>query len=53
MRRPETEGGGRRHDRSQLSMDEFLKSLSEDFDAADTNDDGVLEDEEVKAWIAH
>jgi len=34
-------------------MDEFLKSLSEDFDAADTNDDGVLEDEEVKAWIAH
>lgn len=37
----------------KLSMDEFLKSLSEDFDAADTNDDGVLEDEEVKAWIAH
>jgi len=36
----------------KLSMDEFLKSLSADFDAADTNDDGVLEDEEVKAWIA-
>lgn len=37
----------------KLSSDECLKSLSEDFDAADTNDDGVLEDEEVKAWIAH
>ncbi len=37
----------------KLSMDEFLKSISQDFDAADTNDDGVLEDEEVKAWIAH
>jgi len=36
----------------KLSMDEFLKSISQDFDAADTNDDGVLEDEEVKAWIA-
>ena len=37
----------------KLSMDEFLKSISQDFDAADTNEDGVLEDEEVKAWIAH
>jgi len=36
----------------KLSMDEFLKSISQDFDAADTNDDGVLEDEEVKSWIA-
>ena len=36
----------------KLSMDEFLKSISQDFDAADTNDDGVLEEEEVKAWIA-
>ena len=37
----------------KLSIDEFLKSISQDFDAADTNDDGVLDDEEVKAWIAH
>ena len=36
----------------KLSMDEFLKSLSADFDAADKNDNGVLEDEEVKSWIA-
>jgi hypothetical protein len=42
-----------RHKDGKLSMDKFLKSLSEDFDAADKNDDGVLEDEEVKAWIAH
>lgn len=37
----------------KLSIDEFLKSISQDFDAADTNEDGVLEEEEVKAWIAH
>ena len=37
----------------KLSMDEFLKAITEDFDAADTNDDGVLDDAEVKAWIAH
>jgi Ca2+-binding EF-hand superfamily protein len=36
----------------KLSLDEFLKAVSEDFDAADTNDDGVLEEGEVKAWIA-
>jgi hypothetical protein len=34
-------------------MDEFLKAITEDFDAADANDDGVLDDAEVKAWIAH
>jgi Ca2+-binding EF-hand superfamily protein len=37
----------------KLSLDEFLKATSGDFDAADKNDDGVLEEEEVKAWIAH
>jgi hypothetical protein len=37
----------------KLSIDEFLKATSGDFDAADKNDDGVLEEEEVKAWIAH
>jgi hypothetical protein len=34
-------------------MDECLKAITEDFDAADQNDDGVLDDAEVKAWIAH
>jgi Ca2+-binding EF-hand superfamily protein len=45
-----------RADRNQdgkLSMDECLKAITEDFDAADQNDDGVLDDAEVKAWIAH
>ena len=37
----------------KLSIDEFLKAVTGDFDAADKNDDGVLDDEEVKAWIAH
>jgi Ca2+-binding EF-hand superfamily protein len=37
----------------KLSLDEFLKAIAEDFDAADANDDGVLDDAEVKAWIAH
>ncbi len=36
----------------KLSIDEFLKAVTEDFDAADKNDDGVLDEEEVKAWIA-
>ena len=37
----------------KLSIDEFLKAVTGDFDAADKNDDGVLDEEEVKAWIAH
>jgi Ca2+-binding EF-hand superfamily protein len=41
----------RNHD-GKLSLEEFLKAVNEDFDAADTNNDGVLEEEEVKAWIA-
>ena len=44
-----------RADRSKdgkLSIDEFLKAVTEDFDATDKNDDGVLDDKEVKAWIA-
>src|ERR671923_1138785 len=36
----------------KLSIDEFLKAVTEDFDAADKNDDGVLDEKEVKAWIA-
>ena len=36
----------------RLSLDEFLKAITEDFDAADKSDDGVLDEEEVKAWIA-
>ena len=36
----------------KLSIDEFLKAVTEDFDAADKNDDGVLDEQEVKAWIA-
>jgi Ca2+-binding EF-hand superfamily protein len=37
----------------KLSMDEFLKAVSRDFDDADKNDDGVLDEEEIRAWIAH
>jgi Ca2+-binding EF-hand superfamily protein len=36
----------------KLSLDEFLKAVTGDFDAADKNDDGVLDEKEVKAWIA-
>jgi len=36
----------------RISMDELLKAISADFDAADKNDDGVLDDGEIKAWIA-
>jgi hypothetical protein len=36
----------------KLSIDEFLKIISEDFDAADKNDDGVIDAEEIKVWIA-
>jgi len=36
----------------KFTMDEVLKAISADFDAADKNDDGVLDDEEIKAWIA-
>jgi hypothetical protein len=33
-------------------MDEFLKAITEDFDAADANDDGVLT-MQSQGWIAH
>ena len=36
----------------KLSIDEFLKITSEDFDAADKNDDGVVDEEEMKVWIS-
>ena len=35
----------------KISMDEFLKIISEDFDAADKTDDGVLDATEIAAWI--
>jgi Ca2+-binding EF-hand superfamily protein len=35
----------------KLSIDELLKSISEDFDAADKNDDGVIAEEEITVWI--
>jgi hypothetical protein len=37
----------------KLSLDEFLKAVSRDFDDADKNDDGVLDEVEMRAWIAH
>ena len=37
----------------KLSLDEFLKAVTGDFDAADKDDDGVLDEEEVKVWIAY
>jgi Ca2+-binding EF-hand superfamily protein len=36
----------------KLSIDEFLKITSGDFDAADKNDDGVVDEEEMKVWIS-
>ena len=36
----------------KLSLDEFLKAVSADFDEADKNDDGVIDEEEMKAWMA-
>jgi hypothetical protein len=37
----------------KLALDEFLKAVSQDFDDADKNDDGVLDEVEMRAWIAH
>jgi Ca2+-binding EF-hand superfamily protein len=37
----------------KLSLDEFLKAVSRDFDDADKSDDGVLDEVEMRAWIAH
>jgi Ca2+-binding EF-hand superfamily protein len=36
----------------KLSLDEFLKAVSADFDDADKNNDGVIDEEEMKVWIA-
>jgi Ca2+-binding EF-hand superfamily protein len=36
---------------SKLSMDEFRKAISQDFDAADRNDDGVLDAEEIDIFL--
>jgi Ca2+-binding EF-hand superfamily protein len=37
----------------KLSLDEFLRAVSRDFDDADKSDDGVLDEVEMRAWIAH
>ena len=42
---------GDRNKDGKLSIDEFLKITSQDFDAADKNDDGVIDAEEMKVWI--
>jgi EF hand len=36
----------------KLSIDEFLKAVSGDFDDADRSDDGVIDEVEMRAWIA-
>jgi Ca2+-binding EF-hand superfamily protein len=36
----------------KLTLDEFLKAVSADFDDTDRNDDGVIDEEEMKVWIA-
>jgi Ca2+-binding EF-hand superfamily protein len=36
----------------KLSLDEFLKAVSADFDDADKSDDGVIDEGEMKVWIA-
>jgi Ca2+-binding EF-hand superfamily protein len=38
---------------ARLTLDEFLKAISADFDDADKNDDGVIDEEEMKVWVAH
>jgi hypothetical protein len=41
----------RNHD-GKVSMEEFLKAVNADFDAADTNDDGVLDTTEIEMWLS-
>jgi Ca2+-binding EF-hand superfamily protein len=36
----------------KISVDELLKIMSSDFDAADKNDDGVLDATEIAAWTS-
>lgn len=36
----------------KISMDELLKIVSADFDEADKNDDGVIDEQEMRGWIA-
>ena len=49
---PKRFAAGDRNKDGKLSIDEFLKITSEDFDAADKNDDGVVDEEEMKVWIS-
>jgi Ca2+-binding EF-hand superfamily protein len=39
------------HD-GKLSIHEYLKALSNDFDTADVNDDGVLDHNEIHLWLS-
>jgi Ca2+-binding EF-hand superfamily protein len=36
----------------KISMDELLKIVSGDFDEADKNDDGVIDEREIQGWTA-
>jgi Ca2+-binding EF-hand superfamily protein len=49
---PKRFAAGDRNKDGKLSIDEFLKIISQDFDAADKNDDGVIDEEEMKVWIS-
>jgi len=41
----------RNHD-GKVSMEEFLQAVNADFDAADTNGDGVLDATEIEMWLS-
>jgi Ca2+-binding EF-hand superfamily protein len=49
---PKRFAAGDRNKDGKLSIDEFLKITSQDFDAADKNDDGVVDEEEMQVWIS-
>jgi Ca2+-binding EF-hand superfamily protein len=49
---PKRFAAGDRNKDGKLTIDEFLKITSQDFDAADKNDDGVVDEEEMKDWIS-
>jgi Ca2+-binding EF-hand superfamily protein len=45
-------GAADRNKDGKISMDELLKIVSGDFDEADKNDDGVIDEQEIRVWIA-